>query len=350
MRLILALLLAAFLGQHTSAQTFPSYSELYVNDFAGLLDFDQAQRVREKLIEIDEKRGIEFTLVTIRSMTDYGYSGEIEAFATGLFNDWGVGSSDQNDGLMMLVARDDRKLRIEVGSGYGDSMNLAMRNIIDDVILPEFRNDQYGVGIEIGVDAVIREVTGEWPGNIDAQPGERAINNIQRFLDRIGAWIWALLAPFAGVAVWLLRKWRRNRPRICPIDKHKMQKLAEHWDDNHLQPGQITEEQLKSVDYDVWQCPHCDHVTIEGYRSWFSGYGACRACGFRTVEGETTILYPATTSSAGQKRIDYQCHHCHEDWSVTKIIPRKTKSSSSSGGGSSFGGGSSSGGGASGSW
>lgn len=350
MRLFLALLTTIFLSQPAAAQTYPDYTELYVNDFAGLLSFEQAQTIREKLIEIDEKRGVEFTLVTIRSMSQYGHSGEIEPFSTGLFNYWGIGSSDRNDGLMMLVSRDDRKMRLEVGSGYGDSLNLAMRNIIDDVILPEFRAERYGTGIDKGVDAVIREVTGEWPGNIDARPGERAINNIQRFLDWIGAWIWVLLAPVAGLAAWLMRKWQRNRPRICPIDRHKMQRLAEHWDDNHLQIGQITEEQLKSVDYDVWQCPHCEHVTIEGYRNWFSAYGTCRACGFRTVQGDTTILYPATTSSAGQKRIDYQCHHCDEDWSVTKIIPRKTKSSSSSGGGSSFGGGSSSGGGASGSW
>lgn len=349
MRLILAMLAAAFLSQPAAAQTFPDYTELYVNDFAGLLSFEEAETIRQKLIEIDEKRRIEFTVVTIDTMRNHGHSGEIEPFATGLFNYWGIGSSDRNDGLMMLVARDDRTMRLEVGSGYGDSLNLAMRNIIDDVILPRFRDDNYGEGIDKGVDAVIREVTGEWPGNIDARPGERALNNIQRFLDWIGAWIWVLLAPFAGVAVWLMRKWQRNRPRICPIDRHKMQKLAEHWDDNHLQPGQITEEELKSVDYDVWQCAHCEHVTIEGYRSWFSAYGACRACGFRTVEGDTTIVQSATTTSTGVKRIDYQCHHCNEDWFVTHTIP-KVSSSSSSSGGSSFGGGSSSGGGASGSW
>ncbi len=352
MRYLMSLILALWLPVTVEAQTYPDYTELYVNDFADLLpDADEA-RIRGKLQELRDKKGIEFTVVTIHSMQDFGHNGAIEPFATGLFNYWGIGDAQRNDGVMMLIARADREMRIEVGSGYGIHMNKPMQVIVDGNVLPYFRRDDYIGGIDKGVEEVILELTGRYPGEYDASAGERAVGGLSRFIEGIlntlGGWIWAIAAPLLLIPVNAYRRWKRNKPRICLRDGSEMTRLDEVWDDNHLQEGQIKEENLKSVDYDVWQCPTCDHVTIEGYRAWFSQYGACRSCGFRTVEGDTTILEHATTSSTGRKRIDYYCHHCQDQWSVTRTIPKKSKSSSSSGG--SFGGGSSSGGGASGSW
>ena len=144
-----------------AAQTYPDYDDLYVNDFAGLLSDTAKQASREKLRDFKRDTGIEFTVVTIRSFSDYGYSGEIEPFATGLFNNWGVGNSDRNDGVMMLISKEDRKMRLKVGSGYGTSKNSAMQRIIDDVMLPEFRSNRFGAGNMQGIDAVIEDLTAE---------------------------------------------------------------------------------------------------------------------------------------------------------------------------------------------
>lgn len=348
MRFLVVLILLYVAPHSAAAQNYPDYSEIYVNDFADLLpDADEA-RIRAKLQELKEKRDIEFTVVTIDSMTDYGHQGAIEPFATGLFNTWGVGDAGRNDGVMMLIARYDREMRIEVGSGYGTRLNKPMQVIVDSNILPYFRRDDYIGGIDSGVEEVIYELTGRYPGEYDATAAGRAAGWVSRLLDQIGGWIWVIVAPIVGYALHIYRRWKRNKPRICPRDGSEMMRLDEAWDDNHLQEGQIREEQLKSVDYDVWDCPKCNHVTIEGYKAWFSQYGACRSCGYRTVEGDTTIIKHATKSSEGKKRIDYHCHHCGDEWRVYRTIPRKSDSSSSSSGG--FGGGSSSGGGASGSW
>lgn len=332
------------------AQSYPDYAELYVNDYANLLSPAQEKDIREDLTELRTKRGIEFTVVTIDMMFDYGHTGSIESFATGLFNYWGVGDASRNDGVMMLISRFDRKMRIEVGSGYGTSLNAPMKRIIDNTITPHFKADDYPGGIRRGVDAVIYELTGTYPGAIDGNILQRTQSKARRLIESLK---WALL-PIGGVAggfgLYLYRRARRYRARRCPVDGSKMQLLAEHWDDKHLKEGERREEELKSVDYDVWLCPKCEHLTIEAYKAWFSRYSACRACGYKTLEGTTTILQSATTTSTGSKRIDYDCHHCNESYSVTKVIPKVSKSSSSSGGSSSFGGGSSSGGGASGSW
>ena len=332
------------------AQTYPNYQDLYVNDFGAILSSEDETKIRAKLRVLRQADGIEFTVVTITSMQGMGHSGAIEPFATGLFNYWGIGDANRNDGVLLLVSREDRALRIELGAGYGRSKDAEMKRIVDTVIVPEFRRDDYGAGISHGVDAVITEITGRAPVGLPPDAPVFIRNPIQRFLDWIGAWIYAAVAPVLAGAGFLFRRWQRNSPRRCPNDGSRMQKLAEHWDDRHLQEGQIAEEKVKSIDYDVWQCAQCDHLTIEAYKSWFSRYSACRSCGFKTVQASTILVSP-TTASTGKKRVDYICHNCSDVWSATRIIPRVSKSSSSSGSSSGgFGGGSSGGGGASGSW
>lgn len=344
---IFALLTALLISiSPVASQTYPEYSEVYVNDFAELLSEEEADAIRADLKSLRDDQGIEFTVVTIPLMSDYGHVGAIEPFATGLFNHWGVGDASRNDGVMMLVSRFDREMRIEVGSGYGTSKNDPMKRIIDKVIIPEFKNDRYALGITKGVDAVIYDLTGNWPGEVTFF--QKAKGGFWRILDALHVFLVPIVGAIGGFFFWLFKRIRRYKARVCPVDRSKMELLAEHWDDNHLQQGQIAEEELKSVDYDVWECPKCQHRTIEAYRALFTRYGACRSCGFRTVEGETEILEHPTTTSTGLKQIDYTCHHCHDHYSTTKTIPKKSSSSSS--GSSSFGGGSSSGGGASGSW
>jgi uncharacterized protein len=349
MRHVLATALSVLLPIAAFAQNYPDYTEPYVNDFAYLLSVEEEEVLRSKLKEVRSEAGIEFTVVVIDNMSDYGHDGPIEPFATGLFNAWGVGDATRNDGVMLLVARVDRVLRIEVGSGYGTSKDEAMAAIIDDKIVPNFRDDDYFRGLERGVDSIIHEVSGTWPGEFDASFFEKLWNRIAWGRQAIGDWIAILYAFIAGLAFRQYRKWKRNKPRICPEDGSKMRRVDELEDDAYLKDGEKIEEKLKSVDYDVWLCDQCDHRTIESYRSWFSNYGACRTCNYRTLAGTTTIIEHATTSSEGLKRVDYHCKNCDDSYSTHVTIPKKSKSSSSSSGGS-FGGGSSSGGGASGSW
>lgn len=344
---ILTVILGLLIATPVFAQNFPEYSEIYVNDFADILPQEEEEAIRNDLKELKRERDIEFTVVTINSMRDYSHEGPIEPFATALFNYWGVGNAKRNDGVMMLIAVQDRHMRIEVGSGYGTRMNGPMKEIIDDVILPRFKRDDYVTGIDYGVDHVIHEVSGSWPGEFNSTGAERALGIAKRGIDAMGAWALALLAPFFAAGAALVRRFQRYRPRYCPNDKSRLILLDELADDAHLSAGQITEETLGSVDYDIWHCQECDHVRVENYKAFFTRYQVCRACGHRAVESTTTILQSATTSSTGRKRIDLYCQHCGDHSSAVFTIPMKSKSSSSGG---SFGGGSSSGGGASGSW
>jgi uncharacterized protein len=344
---LIALCAALGLADRAKAQDYPAYTDVYVNDFGNLLTDLEETELRNALIDLFDRTGVEAVVVTMTTMKTYGHQGQIEPFATGLFNHWGVGNAARNDGVMVLVAKDDRQMRIELGAGYEPAMDRQMKQIIDREMLPAFRKGQFDQGIEDGVDALIlalRARAGQPMGFM-----ERALDQASRGTWAVKTLVFSLLAG-AGVFIFnLFQSWRRSRPRFCPADGQRMDLLDEVWEDKHLQTGQQTEETLDSVQYDVWDCPACNHVTVEGYKRWFSRYGACNACGYKTMEGDTTIIRHATTSSTGLKRIDYHCHHCQHRYSVDRIISKKSESSSGSGR-SSFGGGRSSGGGASGRW
>jgi len=329
--------------------TLPGYVDVYVNDYAGLLDARAEGSIRDALIELYDQTGIEMTVLTIPSLSDYGHYGALEPFATALFNAWGIGNARRNDGVLVLVSLYDRKMRIEIGAGYDRSWDARMQRVIDDAFLPDFRNDAYQDGIETGVRETIFELTGHYPGTYDAGAFRRGWSWIFWQLASFGNWIWGLIAvPLAGFGFWL-RRYLRNRPRPCPACGTMMIRAGEEADDEHLDGGQRLEEFLKSVDYDVWHCRDCGHMDIVRFRNWFSSYGACPQCGYHALSTTSTVLRAATKSSTGQKRLDYDCRHCGFHDSELRTIP-KVSSSSSGSGRSSFGGGSSSGGGASGSW
>ena len=294
--------------------------------------------------------GVEMTVLTIERMMDFGHPGQIEPFATRLFNTWGIGNATRNDGILVLVSRFDRMMRIELGAGYPSSRDGQMKVIIEDDFLPRFRVDDYQGGIEDGVEAIIWKISGAAPGQMrDVTTIERGGSTVWGWVrDTGGLILGVLLVPLAPVFFWV-RRHLRNRPRKCRRCKAMMWRAGEEADDEHLDGGQRLEEYLKSVDYDVWHCPKCARIEVIRYASWFAGHGACRQCDYRTMKTDSTVLHQPTKSSTGSKRLDYSCDQCGFKDSEVRTIP-KISSSSSSSGGSSFGGGSSSGGGASGSW
>ncbi|MCG6904881.1 MAG: TPM domain-containing protein [Rhodobacter sp.] len=328
----------------------PDYDNIYVNDYAGLLQPSAEKRIRDDLIGLYRNTGIEMTVLTIDRTSDYGHRGSIESFATRLFNTWGIGNALRNDGVLILVARDDREMRIELGRGYGRERDADMKRVIDTVFLPAFRLNDYQDGIEAGVAATIFEVAGAYPDEFGAGTLHRGWSRIRRWLTLAGEWAYALVAVPLGAAFFAIRGYLRRRPRPCRQCRSLMIRAGETADDEHLDGGQRLEEFLKSVDYDVWHCPNCAGMEITRHPAWFSRHSGCPRCGYKTMTTKSTVLEPATTSSTGRKRVDYNCRNCDYANSETRTIPMISESSSSGSSGSSFGGGSSSGGGASGSW
>ena len=343
------------LAAPASAQRYPDHTSLTVNDFGNVLSPDEEAQLSSDLRALRQSHGVEFTVVTMRSMRAYGYNGQIEPYATQLFNRWGVGNAERNDGIMLLVAVNDRQMRIELGRGYSVFWNSRVQHVVDDIVMPDFRREDYAEGIIDGTQAVIRLVEKFVPPP-DVSWWARPGYWVKGFIASPIALIATLLAALGGPPL-LAARWSRRLARRCPNDGSRMVLLGEGAEDLHLDAGKQAEERIGSVNHDVWQCQTCGTVTVEGYRRWFSHYGACRECGYRTVTGqERTVVY-ATEYSTGTSEVTYDCRNCGAHYVVSRTTPVLSRNDSdsygnsgSSGGSSSFGGGSSSGGGASGRW
>lgn len=159
----------------------------------------------------------------------------------------------------------------------------------------------------------------------------------------------------------------RNIPRKCKKCGTTMTKLSEEADNKHLSEGQVSEEIVNSIDYDVWVCPSCHSNAILKFPNInpeyiykgtsFPKIKSCPECKFETfVCKSSRILSEATYSSSGKVEVKRTCAHCKHSATEYETIPKKQKSSSGGssggggGGGGSFGGGSSGGGGSGGSY
>lgn len=205
--LLTCILLVAVLSVAPARGDVPRHEDLYVNDFAGLLSAQEAEDVRTLFRNLREEQDVEATLVTIGSIEDYGTGDDsIESFATRLFDDWGVGDAERNDGVLFLVAVEDRKVRIELGAGYGRRHDDAMEEMLDEAILPHLRNDDYGPGIVSGAVALTRHFGG--PVHVEAPPGPEPKDDKKEIVLAVLAVLGAL---FGGV-VWVIHR----RSRTCP--------------------------------------------------------------------------------------------------------------------------------------
>jgi uncharacterized membrane protein YgcG len=163
-RFILLLVLALTLGPAVPrpglAGDYPIATGDYVSDFAGLLEPEVRDQIWGWLEELERESGVEMAVVTVGSIADYGTTDTtIESFTRHLFDAWGVGHRGQNDGVLLLVAVDDRQCWIELGSGYPAHYDSIRRRIIQDRMIRFFRTNDYSRGILEGTRAVVGSVS-----------------------------------------------------------------------------------------------------------------------------------------------------------------------------------------------
>lgn len=195
-----------------SAQDWPEHQDLFVNDFANVIGDEAEARIRTSLQGLKTETGIETTVLTLHTRWGYGESGQsFEEFATGLFNAWGIGDAEANTGILLLVISEDRKIRIELGRGYGRKFNDEAAAIIQEIMVPAFQAGDMSKGIEDGTTATIERVArGYIAGSVPAStsgPGSDEGGGAGGL--GLGAIIAAIAALFIG------SRWLKGRKR-CP--------------------------------------------------------------------------------------------------------------------------------------
>lgn len=148
-----------------------------VNDFTGTLTADQRQALENKLVAFDDSTTTQVAVVIIPTLDGR----DIADYNVQLGRAWGVGGKEYNNGVVLLIAKGDRKLNIATGYGAEGALpDITTKHIIDQVIVPNFKGDDYYRGIEEGTDAIIKALKGEYkaPANYHKRKKSSGIGRI----------------------------------------------------------------------------------------------------------------------------------------------------------------------------
>jgi len=137
-----------------------------ITDEANIIPPDVEQRLDGELAAFEKQTGSQVAVLTVDSLD----GDPIEDYSMRVVNTWKLGRKGVDDGVLLLVAKNDRKLRIEVGYGLEDELtDLQAGRIIRNVITPKFKQGDFGAGIEQGVGAILGALRDE-PGAIPDEP------------------------------------------------------------------------------------------------------------------------------------------------------------------------------------
>jgi uncharacterized protein len=152
-----------------------------VNDYAGMLSPATRQQLESVLASLEQEESTQLAVLTISSL-----EGEnLEEFSLKVVEKWKLGQKGLDNGALLFIAKDDRKLRIEVGYGLeGVLTDLTSGRIIRDIITPQFRNGHFDQGVIDGVSAMIAAVHGEFSGQgvVSVSSGKQTHNEVGGFL------------------------------------------------------------------------------------------------------------------------------------------------------------------------
>jgi uncharacterized protein len=161
-----------FVSFVTLAQNIPARPNppRLVNDFAGVLSPQEEQELERQLVSYDDSTSNQIAIVLVKTLDDY----PIEEYTLKLFREWGVGNKSNNNGVVILAAIDDRKIRIEAGYGLeGAIPDITGNHIIQNDIQPNFRSGDYYEGLSKAANSIIKAAAGEYkaPANYRKKKG-----------------------------------------------------------------------------------------------------------------------------------------------------------------------------------
>ena len=195
-----------FFSSLASAVDFPSSPNpfRYVNDYTHTLTENEKNALENKLIQYSRETSSQIAVVLIPTTGEY----DISQYAFELGDKWGIGRKNDNNGVLMLIAKDDRKVFIATGQGLEGALPDAfLSQVIRKVMLPNFRQEFYANGISKALDYIIAASKGEFA------PQAQEENTADEYIPFI---MIALFVFFVILAEW---NWRR-KPYISPTSNH----------------------------------------------------------------------------------------------------------------------------------
>lgn len=192
-RFVLPAALALVLGlpSGAAAQNFPALTRP-VNDFVNLIDAKSAAEL-DRLIRALESQTPTHDAIVVVTIASFEPAGSIEDYASRLFEKAGIGKKGRDNGLLILVARDDRQVRIEVGYDLEEFIPDGFAgDVIRQQFLPAFRKNAYGEGLVEGTTRIINRI---------ADKRGITLTDVPKVAEREDDPPWPVLIPFVIVAI-----------------------------------------------------------------------------------------------------------------------------------------------------
>lgn len=168
------IILLIFISGTAFGQDFPSEPTGHVNDFANMLSRTEAQRLEQKLQNYRDTTTNVLAVATLPDLKGY----PIEEVGTRLFNDWQMWHEDRYNGVLIVIAPNERQMRIEVGYGLeGAIPDIMAGRIIREILTPAFRQGDYYGGLDRATSAMIQLASGEYEGELGRQPSSNSFFN-----------------------------------------------------------------------------------------------------------------------------------------------------------------------------
>ncbi|MEJ7627708.1 MAG: TPM domain-containing protein [Ferruginibacter sp.] len=168
---ILFAVLLVFTGISGISQEIPQrpVPPKLVNDYTNTLTPDQKQSIEERLVAFSDSTTTQIAVVIVETTGDY----DVSEYAVKLGREWGVGGKEFSNGVILLIAKKDRKLHIATGYGVEGALpDITAKHIIEDVITPNFKGEDYYRGVYLGTDAIMKSVKGEYKAPAKAKGGK----------------------------------------------------------------------------------------------------------------------------------------------------------------------------------
>lgn len=335
---------------------------LHVLDPDGLLSSGVSRAIEDSLTQLRLTTTAE---VVVAIPTDLDGM-EPQQWCERLFTRLKIGKEKEDNGLLIMISPGDRKSFIMPGYGMeGIFTDIACKNLSERQIVPAMKEDNLDAAVTNVVSAVSNvmsdpeaadEIRSEQAENYNGEDDSLDLQIFLNFLKFIafalflgsGIWffvevrrqrhlltnydkslLWRKMLPYQGllailscgsaiiffILTLIMYRYWRTKKLNCPTCGSKMHRLPEDKDNELLTPAQDFEEQLNTIDWDVWKCDECGTVERFPFRTPQDKYKECPNCHTVAMCLESdTVVRPATTRYDGEGVRTYVCKYCgHRD-------------------------------------
>lgn len=337
-------------------------ADCYVSDVNTVLSPDIVDSLNRTIIRIKAQTGIEIAVVIVPAI-----EGDDEAdFAHRLFNLWGIGAQENNSGLLWLYVTDLRAMRFETGLGLeGLLTDARLADLLNETVFPLMRDGDADQAFTQGMARIAEIVTSDearqelayaqadhtlfwlnllayylmialaliivlaiffyirWQkltglNNLKCIQFDPVVRTIKAF-----AFIFPLPVAFLARYARTARRNLRYAPMFCPLCGRRMRVLSEAEEDRYLSLKQQAEENVHSIDYDVWLCTNCAHTIVLPYEDTnASSYSRCPQCQGKTYKlVQEKIVVSPTPGRTGRGVRIYRCANCGFEKHMPFVIP-----------------------------